>query len=136
MITEGDDVVGSSTNTAPETFGETPFGWNPASNGAECQPRRACAPRADHHESVAVALDVTSDTADVCVGASVGVACLPRWFGRLSATLEPGQESGGERRVVRVLVSSTFRDMHDPIVVVYFDQWRECNSLSPNPFNG
>jgi hypothetical protein len=39
----------------------------------------------------------------------------------LSATLEPGQESGGERRVVRVLVSSTFRDMHDPLVVVYFD---------------
>ena len=29
MITEGDDVVGSSTNTAPETFGETPFRLEP-----------------------------------------------------------------------------------------------------------
>jgi len=49
----------------------------PASNGAECQPRRACATRADHHESIAVAVEVTSDTADVCVGASVGVLDYP-----------------------------------------------------------
>ena len=45
-------------------------------------------------------------------GGRPGVGVVP---GRLSATLAPGQESGGERRVVRVLVSSTFREMHDQL---------------------
>jgi hypothetical protein len=77
VITEGDDVVGSSTNSAGNLRRDPVSAGTSASNGAECQPRRACATRADHRESVAVALEVTSDTADVCVGASVGVLDYP-----------------------------------------------------------